>query len=119
MKIKTTSGYLAETAAKFLSVKDNFYLLSTEVTPKVKYDQDNKPTDDITGYSLSVVQKGIDESFEVKFPSSPDISSLNFLAPVILTGREEVRFNVDLFGCVFLGTPAQVNIELYFLLMVV
>jgi hypothetical protein len=32
---------------------------------------------------------------------------------------EEVRFNVDLFGCVFLGTPAQVNIELYFLLVVV
>lgn len=96
MKIKTTSGYSAETAAKFLSVKECFYLLSTEVTPKVKYDQDNKPTDEVTGYSLSVVQEGIDESFEVKFPSSPDLSSLNFLAPVILMGLEgcEVGSNV-------------------------
>ncbi len=96
MKIKTTSGYSAETAAKFLSVKDNFYLLSTEVIPKVKYDQDNKPTDEVTGYSVSVVQEGIDESFEVKFPSSPDLSYLNFLAPVTLTGLEgcEVGANV-------------------------
>ena len=33
--------------------------------------------------------------------------------------REEVSFNVGWFGCVFLGTPAQVNIELYFFLVVV
>lgn len=96
MKIKTTSGYSAETAAKFLSVHDTFYLLSTEVTPKVKYDQDNKPTDEITGYSLSVIQEGIDESFEVKFSSRPDLSSLNFLSPVTLLGLEgcEVGANV-------------------------
>ncbi|WP_407349970.1 hypothetical protein VNN41_05660 [Lactococcus garvieae] len=96
MKIKSTSGYSADTAAKFLNVKECFYLVSTEVTPKFKFDKDNKPTDEITGYSLSVVQEGINESFEVKFPSSPDLSSLVFLAPVTLNGLEgcEIGSNV-------------------------
>jgi hypothetical protein len=96
MKIKSTSGYSAETATKFLNDKECFYLVSTEVTPKVKFDQDNKPTDEVNGYSISVVQEGINESFEVKFPSRPDLSSLTFLAPVTFIGLEgcEVGSNV-------------------------
>jgi len=87
MKIKSESGYNAKVAEKFLNIHGQFHILSHEPIPKFRF-EDNKATDEVIGYSVSMVQEGIDESFEVKFSIAPDLSNLPFLSAVKLTALE-------------------------------
>lgn len=95
MKIKSESGYNAKVAEKFLDIQGQFHILSHEPIPKFRF-EDDKVTDEVNGYSVSMVQEGLDESFEVKFSVAPDLSNLSFLSAVKLSGLEgcEVGRNV-------------------------
>lgn len=92
MKRKMSGGYSAQTVNNYLDLAKPIYSLSTELTPKYKW-EDNRPTDQVTGYSAWFSQEGLDP-FTIKFVD--EVKLPKYLAKVDFEGLEacEVRNNV-------------------------
>ncbi|CNH58022.1 TPA: hypothetical protein ACGL3H_001785 [Streptococcus agalactiae] len=86
------SGYSANTASQYIDTKHAIQLLSVELEPQLKF-EDNQPTDEIIAYKAWFSQKGL-PPFQVKFESK--INLPNYLSLIEFDQLEacEVGFNV-------------------------
>lgn len=92
MKIKNKSGYSKYTAEKYVDVKLPIYSLSCDLETQYKY-EDNKRTDEITGYKSWFSQEGL-PPFQVKF--TKEIQLPKYLSLVEFEKLEacEIRYQV-------------------------
>lgn len=90
--IRRNGGYSIETANNYIDNNQPIYSLSTEPEVQHKW-QDNRPTDEITGYKAWFSQEGL-EPFAVKFTSQIKLPA--YLSKVEFDQLEacEVRNNV-------------------------
>lgn len=65
MKIKSSSGYSAATATKYINTNSPLLSLSSDLETKYTYEND-KRTDQVAGYSAWFGQAGLDP-FQIKF----------------------------------------------------
>lgn len=93
MRIKLNSGYSKEIASKYVNLEDDFLVVSNDVVPVYRFDNDlNKYTDEVVSYKIQVVQMG-SESFYVKFNKKVKVKQLSNIKILELEACE-VKNNV-------------------------
>lgn len=95
--IRRNGGYSIDTANNYIDSTQPIYSLSTELEVQHRW-QDNRPTDEITGYKAWFSQEGL-EPFEVKFENKVKLpaylSKVSFDNLKACEVRNKVYFKAD------------------------
>ncbi|MDA3974612.1 hypothetical protein PF023_11290 [Enterococcus thailandicus] len=85
-------GYSTQTAKEYVDTNKPIYLLSTELEEQYKF-EDNKRTDEITGYKAWFSQEGL-PPFSVKFENEVTLPKYMALIQFENLKGIEIRYNV-------------------------
>lgn len=101
MKIRNENGYSELTAAKYVDSTKKMVVLTTEPKKMVVW-KNNRPTDEVAGYSYWFIEFNGLEPFKIKFPLK--LESLKFLDTIKISGlkacevENSVYFKADNVG---------------------